>query len=121
MAKITFVKEKKTIDVEPGTTLRTAALHNGVQVYDGIHQNPLAHCPGWGFCGSCKVMITKGEANVSKPGLWERIRILGGPLLFFWRIGNEKSLRLSCQCRVNGDIEVETTPTGNWHGERCWG
>ena len=119
MAKITFVNAKKTIEVEPGTKLRTAAMHNGIEVYSGIHK--LLHCPGWGCCGSCKVLITKGEGNVSKPGVWERFRVLAGPLLFFWRIGNEKKLRLSCQCRVNGDIEVETTPTGNWHGERYWG
>ena len=119
MPKITFVKEKKTIEVEPGTVLRTAAMHNGIEVYSGIHK--VLHCPGWGQCGSCKVLITRGEDNVSKPGLWERFRMFAGPLLFFWRIGNEKKLRLSCQCRVNGDIEVETTPTGNWHGERFWG
>ena len=118
MAKITFVKEKKTIEVPAGTNLRKAALENGFQVYWGPHQ--ILNCLGWGSCGSCKVMITKGQDNVSKPGLKERLRILAGPLLFFWRIGNEKSLRLSCQCKVNGDIEVETTPMGNWHGERFW-
>ena len=120
MAKITFVKEKKTVEVEPGTKLRTAAMRNGVQVYEGIHQHPLFNCHGCGCCGTCKVLITKGEGNVSTPGLWERLRLLG-PLLFFWRIGNEKKLRLSCQCRVNGDIEVETMPTANWHGEKFWG
>ena len=63
------------------------------------------------------MLITKGQDNVSKPGLWERLRILAGPLLFFWRIGHEKSLRLSCQCRVNGDIEVESGPEVNLFGE----
>ena len=118
MAKITFVNEKKSIDVEPGSNLRKVALENGVPLYWGPHK--IFNCMGFGHCGSCKVLITKGEENVSQPGLWERMRILAGPLLFFWRIGNEKQLRLSCQCRVNGDIEVETTPSGNWHGERFW-
>ena len=121
MAKITFVKEKKTIEVAPGTNLRKAALENGVQVYWGFHKNFPFNCLGFGHCGSCNVLITKGEDNVSQPGLWERFRILAGPLLFFWRIGNEKQLRLSCRCQVNGDVEVETTPTHNWHGERFWG
>ena len=112
MAKITFVKEKKTIEVEPGTKLRTAAMQNGIEVYAGIHKT--LHCPGWAQCGSCVMLITKGEDNVNQPGLWERMR------MFFWRIGNEKKLRLSCQCQVNGDIEVETTPPLNWHGERFW-
>ena len=119
MAKITFVKEKKTIDVEPGTNLRKAALENGIQLYWGPHA--VVNCLGFGQCGSCRVLITKGEDQVSKPGLWERFRILTGPLLFFWRIGHERSLRLACQCRVNGDVEVETTPSGNWHGDRFWG
>jgi ferredoxin len=30
-------------------------------------------------------------------------------------------LRLACQARVNGDVEVETQPEVNWHGERFWG
>lgn len=119
MAKITFVNEKKSIDVEPGSNLRKVALENGIPLYWGPHKT--FNCMGFGHCGSCKVLITKGEDNVSRPGLWERFRILAGPLLFFWRLGNEKKLRLSCQCRVNGDIEVETTPSGNWHGERFWG
>ena len=121
MAKITFVKEKKTIEVPPGTNLRTAALENGVQVYWGFHKTFPFNCLGFGLCGSCNVLITKGEDNVSRPGLRERLRILAGPLLFFWRIGNAKRLRLSCRCQVNGDVEVETTPTHNWHGERFWG
>ena len=112
MAKITFVKEKKTIEVEPGTKLRTAAMHNGVEVYAGIHK--VLNCHGLAQCGSCVMRITKGQENVTPPGLWERLRML------LWRLGNE-NLRLSCQCRVNGDIEVESTPSLNWHGERFWG
>lgn len=119
MPKITFTNEKKTIEVAPGTNLRKAALENGVPLYWGPHK--VVNCMGFGSCGSCKVLIKKGTENVSKPGLKERLRILLGPLLFFWRIGNEKTLRLACQCRVNGDVEVETTPTVNWHGERFWG
>jgi hypothetical protein len=30
-------------------------------------------------------------------------------------------LRLSCQAKVYGDIEVETQPPLNLHGERFWG
>ena len=114
-----FIKEKKTIEVPYGTNLRKAALENGVQLYWGPQQ--VVNCLGFGFCGSCKVMVTKGEDNVSKPSLRERLRILLDPLMLVWRIGKERSFRLACRCRVNGDIEVETTPTGNWHGERFWG
>jgi hypothetical protein len=27
---------------------------------------------------------------------------------------------LSCQTTVHGDIEVETQPGFNWHGEKFW-
>jgi len=32
-------------------------------------------------------------------------------------VGNENTMRLSCQTQVNGDIEVQTTPSLNWFGD----
>jgi hypothetical protein len=65
--------------------------------------------------------VTKGVENVSSQGFFEKLRLLTGPFTFFARLGHEKELRLACQARVNGDIEVETQPGVNWHGERFWG
>jgi ferredoxin len=36
-------------------------------------------------------------------------------------LGNEQQLRLACQAKVNGDVEVQTKPGLNWHGDRFWG
>lgn len=119
MPKIKFVNEKKEIEVVPGTNLRKAALNEGVELYPGVHK--YVNCMGLGQCGSCRVQITKGVENVSPQGLLERLRLILGPITFFARLGHEKDLRLACQTRVNGDIEVETKPQPNWHGDRFWG
>ena len=43
----------------------------------------------------------------------ERFRTAMG----FFNIGHEHEVRLSCQTKVNGDIEVYTQPEFNWCGE----
>ncbi len=118
MPKVTFVKEKRTIEVPEGAVLRAEALKNGIQVNPGIHK--YLNCMGFGSCASCCVKITKGENNVSRQGIREWLRFLLGPLTFFMRIDNEKTMRLSCQCRVNGDCEIETDPAINFSGEKFW-
>jgi ferredoxin len=119
MPKIKFVNEKKEIEVEPGANLRKAAMNAGIELYPGLHQ--YVNCLGLGLCASCRVHVTKGLENVSPRGLWEKFRLLAGPITFFARLGHERELRLACKARVNGDIEVETQPGVNWHGERFWG
>jgi len=118
MPNIKFVKEKKTIEVPQGANLRKAARQNGIEVYPGLHKT--FNCMGLGMCCSCRMKITKGAENVSKQGFWERFNFLINPLGFLARLGNEKTMRLSCQTRVQGDIEVETQPSINWHGEKFW-
>lgn len=121
MPTIKFIKEKKTIEVPPGANLRKEAMKAGIEVYPGIHQK--VHCPGLGVCTTCRVRIKKGVENVSRIGIRERLGMLGvfNPLAFWARLGNENEMRLSCRTKVNGDIEVETQPEMNWHGERFWG
>lgn len=120
MPVVNFVKEKKKVEVPQGANLRKEAFKAGVQVYPGIHQ--VLHCPGWGLCGSCRVKVVKGtEAHLKKQSWYERLMMLLNPLTFFSRIGCEKELRLSCQTKVTGDIDVETQPGINWHGEKFWG
>lgn len=118
MPKITFVNEKKTIEVPEGTNLRRAAMENGVPVYWGPHK--VLHCPGMGLCTSCRVVIRKGTENVSPQGNWERLNLTVNPLGFWSRLGREEQLRLSCQTTVHGDVEVETCPAMNLHGEAFW-
>lgn len=117
MPKINFVKEKKTIEVEPGTNLRHAARMNGIEIYPGIHKYPLMNCMGFSMCGKCAVLVKKGMENCSGMGLREKARLLPS----FMYIGHESEMRLACQTQVNGDIDVETQPEMNWHGERFWG
>jgi len=51
--------------------------------------------------------------NASRKGLMESAR-LAVSLAY---IGNEQTMRLACQTRVNGDITVETKPALNLFGE----
>ena len=111
MPTITFTSEKKEIQVPAGANLRTEALRAGVQLYPGVHK--LLNCHGLGQCGSCRVLITKGMENTSRRGLLESARMA----VSLAYIGNEKTMRLACQTKVNGDITVETTPQLNLFGE----
>ena len=119
MPTIKFIKEKKTVEVPEGANLRKEAFNAGVDVYPGIHK--VVNCLGFGMCTSCKMNITKGSDKVSSQGLWEKFFMAINPLAFFARIGCEENIRSACQTKVMGDIEVETQPGFNWHGERFWG
>jgi ferredoxin len=111
MPKITFANEKKEIQVPEGANLRREALQAGVALYPGIHK--VVNCHGLGQCGACRVLVTKGMENCSPKGFMEKTR-LGVSLAY---IGNEETMRLACQTRVNGDITVTTCPPMNLFGE----
>ncbi len=111
MPKVKFIREEVEIEVEEGENLRKAAIREGVQLYEGIFKT--FNCHGFGFCAECRVLVKKGMENTSKPGPWERTRGLAG----FFRIGCENEVRLACQTKVEGDIEVETRPGYNWFGD----
>ncbi len=121
MPTIKFVKEKKEVEVPAGANLRKEARKAGVQLYLGIHK--VLNCQGNGMCCSCRVHVTNGQENVSKPGFWERLNLknIFNPFGFFARLNHEKEMRLSCQTKVHGDCEIETTPDFNWHGDKFWG
>lgn len=105
MPKVTFVREKKTVECPEGANLREVALQHGIQLYKGIHK--YLNCRGHGLCGKCAVIVQSGKENLSPPTTIERIRIA---LMPFLPIGREDKLRLACQTRVLGDVEVETQP-----------
>lgn len=126
MPKITFINEKKEVEVPEGTNLRTAAMQNEIAIHHAS-MDPLKlsiseklvqylNCHGLGTCGTCHVHIKKGMENCSAKGTWEKIRL--GVATF--SIGCEDEVRLSCQTRVNGDIEVLTHPPANLYGENFW-
>jgi ferredoxin len=113
MPIVTFVNEKKEIQVPEGANLRDEATRAGIHVYPWMHRLPLTHCPGLGCCGTCRVLITKGIENASPMGWWEKTRFKVSVAY----IGNEDTMRLSCQTRVMGDMTVETQPPLNLFGE----
>ncbi|MEQ8212033.1 MAG: 2Fe-2S iron-sulfur cluster-binding protein [Lacipirellulaceae bacterium] len=133
MPVIKFTKEKVEIEVPEGANLRTEAVKAGVNVHQGVNGfgaglNKMVNCHGWGQCGTCRVLITEGMENVSKMGMVEKARFKvpiptpvtpGGfdPLPCLAYVGNEENMRLSCQVKVNGDIEVETGPELDLFGE----
>jgi ferredoxin len=112
MPRVKFYKEKREIEVPEGANLRQAALAAGIEIYPGI--NKLINCLGHGTCGSCRVLLLNGTVkNTSPQTLIERIRFATS----FLNIGEEEEMRLSCQTRVLGDLEVFTQPAFNWHGK----
>jgi 2Fe-2S ferredoxin len=117
MPTIKFIKEKKTIEVPAGANLRQEALKHGVEIYPGIHKYPLLNCMGFSMCGKCAVLVKKGMENCNVMGVRESLRLKPS----FIYIGHENEMRLACQTKVNGDIEVETQPEMNWYGDRFWG
>jgi ferredoxin len=116
MPIVNFVNEKKQIQVPEGANLRKEAMKAGIQVYPGIHKYPFLHCPGIAQCATCRVLITKGMENTSPMGILEKLNFRIGPALFAY-IGNEECMRLACQTKVRGDIEVVTKPKFNLTGE----
>jgi ferredoxin len=118
MPTITFVNEKKTIEVPAGANLRREAMKAGVQLYPFPHN--YVNCLGNGLCTSCRVIVKKGLENCSQQSTFEKLSMITNPLTFFARLGHEKDLRLACKLQVNGDIEVQTKPPMNWHGENYW-
>ena len=118
MPTVKFQTDKKSIDVPEGANLRKEAMKNGIELYTGPHR--YLNCRGNGLCCSCRVYVKKGDENLSKPGLWEKLNMWINPLGFFSRIGHEKEVRLACQTKVYGDCEVEARPGLNLYGEKFW-
>ena len=91
---ITFKGEE--IEVERGTNLRSAIISQNLSVHND--KSSYLNCQGLGTCGTCAVEI-KGSTN--RPNKVE-----------IWRMGfpphsEENGLRLACQVKVQGDIQVK--------------
>jgi ferredoxin len=111
MPVVNFVNEKKEVQVPEGSNLRKAALEAGIPLYPGIHK--VLNCRGFAQCAACRVLITKGMDNASEMGLLEKLRLKWS----FVYIGNEDTMRLACQTKVQGDMDVVTQPPLNLFGE----
>src|SRR5262249_4637770 len=78
MPKVTFVNEKREIEVPEGSNLRQEARKAGIEVYKGIER--YLNCRGLGLCGTCKVLVKKGMDHLNKKTLMERINMSAHPL-----------------------------------------
>ena len=125
MPTIKFVNEKKEIEVADGANLRQEAIKAGINLYYGFNGlgaglNGLLNCYGFGMCGSCRVLITKGMENASPMGTLEKMKFkvpAPDPLPALAFIGHEDTMRLACQTTVHGDMEVLTNPQVDLFGE----
>ena len=125
MPTIKFIKEKVEIEVVEGANLRKEAMKAGINVHQGLNGlgasvNKFMNCHGIGQCGTCRVNILKGVENANKVTLLEKIKFkvpVPDPLPTLAYVGNEETMRLSCQTKVFGDMEIETGPELNLFGE----
>ncbi len=133
MPIVKFVREKKEIEVPQGANLRSEAIKAGINLHQGVNGigasvNKFLNCHGLGQCGTCRVNIVQGAENCSPMGMLEKLRFKcplptpltpGGidPLPCLAFVGHEETMRLACQTKVLGDIEVETGPEVDLFGE----
>lgn len=89
MPKVTFIPSGKVIEIDGETTIREAAHLLDISVHD--------RCGGMGACCNCIVTIVEGTANVCPKSVVEEA--------VFYLAEQD---RLSCQCRLIGDVVVKT-------------
>jgi ferredoxin len=99
----------QSIECPAGANLRVVLLRARLPLYNSVSQ--ALNCRGRGVCGTCAVEI---HGDVSPPTEAEQRR-LG---MFPHQPG--AGLRLACQCRVVGDVEV-TKHGGLWGHARKQG
>jgi ferredoxin len=118
MPKVTFVHEKKEIEVPQGANLRKEARQAGIEVHGTVES--YLNCRGNGLCGTCRVLVKKGMEHLSPRTTLEVINLNAHPVTMLAVLGHEDEMRLACQVRVNGDCTIETHPAFNWNGENFW-
>jgi 2Fe-2S ferredoxin len=89
MPKVTFLPSGRTLEIDTETTLREAAHLAEVSVHD--------RCGGMGACCNCVVTVVEGMQNICGKSIVEEA--------VFYLAAED---RLSCQCRITGDVVVKT-------------
>jgi ferredoxin len=125
MPTITFVNEKRDLQVPDGANLRQEARRAGINLYNGLNGmgatlNKYINCYGLGMCGTCRVLITKGMENASPMSLMEKIKFhapVPDPVPCMAYVGHEDTMRLACCVKVHGDMTVVTGPPLDLFGE----
>ena len=84
MPRVTFADAGKAADFPAGKTLLSCAMDMDVRV---------SHvCGGDGACGTCRIDVVEGWDNLTPPTPDETYKELEAPY------------RLSCQCKLLGDV-----------------
>ena len=87
MPRVTFADQGKAAEFSTGKTLLSCAMDMGVQI---------SHvCGGDGACGTCRIEVVGGWDNLSPPTPDETYKEIEPPH------------RLSCQCKLLGDVVVK--------------
>ena len=106
MPKVTFVNEKRTIEVERGASLRYAALENGIPLYCmWFGLSKFANCHGNGLCWTDRVRVTPASAVTETTVLEKAMHQFGN---FPPGKKGDPRVRLACQLVVLDDCEVVT-------------
>ncbi len=87
--KVTFYPDNKTIEVEKGKTILSAAISAAVYINSS--------CGGDGVCGRCKIKVKKGQVLTQPTG---RISL----------DERRQGIYLSCLTTIQSDLEVEVPP-----------
>ncbi len=104
MPKVTFVNEKRTVEVEPGASLRYAALENDIPLYCmWFGLSKFANCHGNGLCWTDRVRVTPATAVTEVTPLEKAMGTVGTR-----KKNRDPRVRLACQVQVWDDCEVVT-------------
>ena len=87
--------QNKELRCEVDENLRDVLLQHQLPPYNGAAK--WLNCRGLGTCGTCAVEITGAVSQKTKVEKWR---------LNFPPHKEEKGLRLACQCKVQGDLDV---------------
>ena len=87
--KVTFYPQNKTIEIEKGKSILSAAISAGVYINSS--------CGGDGVCGRCKVILKKGRAATQPTG---RISM----------DERKQGYYLACLTSIESDLEIEVPP-----------
>jgi ferredoxin len=90
MPNVTFKSDNKTEQAQQGEPLMNVADRTKASIPFGCRN---------GICGTCIMKVNKGMENLSAPEEKEK-----NTLQMF---GAGPQNRLTCQCKVNGDVEIE--------------
>lgn len=94
MLEIHFEVQNRTIQVEPGTNLRQAAIDNKLSIYP--HMFKILNCRGRGLCTSCKVRIVSGKVDPRNEIEQDKLK------------NTDKDVRLACQITVQDNLVVKS-------------